>query len=65
MPVNVGEAIGRLILELEKGKISADLPYFKYSRYLKTSDQEFINDFLIRSKKFSKEKVKNQLSLFS
>ena len=65
VPVSVGEAIGRLILELEKGKISADFPYFKYSRYLKTSDQEFINDFLIRSKKFSKEKVKNQLSLFS
>lgn len=65
VPVSVGEAIGRLISELEKGIISADLPNFKYSRYLKTSDQEFIHDFLIRSKKFSKEKVKNQLSLFS
>ena len=65
VPVSVGEAIGRLILELEKGRISHGLPNFKYSRYLKTSDQEFINDFLIRSKKFLGAKVKNQISLFS
>jgi len=64
VPVSVGKAIGRLILELEKGDISNDFPNFKYSRYLKTSDQEFINDFLTRSRKFSSEKVKNQLSLF-
>lgn len=65
VPVSVGEAIGRLILELEKGKISENLPYFKYSRYLKTADREFIQDFLCRSRKIVEEKEVNQLSLFS
>ncbi len=65
VPVSVGEAIGKLILELEKGKIPENLPNFKYSRYLKTADQEFIQDFLIRSRKLIEEKEVNQLSLFS
>ncbi len=65
VPVSVGEAIGRLILELEKGKVSENLPNFKYSRYLKTADQEFIRDFLNRSRKLIEEKEVNQLSLFS
>jgi DNA (cytosine-5)-methyltransferase 1 len=65
VPVSVGEAIGRLILELKKGKVSENLATFKYSRYLKTSDQEFIQDFLSRSQKHLEEKKVNQLSLFS
>lgn len=65
VPVSVGEAIGRLILELNEGKVSEDLPNFKYSRYLKTADQEFIQDFLSRSRKLIEEKEVNQLSLFS
>lgn len=64
VPVSVGEAIGRLILELEKGNVSENLPNFKYSRYLKTADQEFIQDFLSRSRKLIEEKEVNQLSLF-
>lgn len=65
VPVSVGKAIGRLILELERGEISNNLPNFKYSRYLKTSEKEFIKDFLARSQKLIKEKEVNQLSLFS
>lgn len=65
VPVSVGEAIGRLILELNEGKVSENLPNFKYSRYLKTADQEFIQDFLSRSRKLIEEKEVNQLSLFS
>lgn len=65
VPVSVGEAIGRLILELNEGKASENLPNFKYSRYLKTADEEFIQDFLSRSRKLIEEKEVNQLSLFS
>jgi DNA (cytosine-5)-methyltransferase 1 len=65
VPVSVGEAIGRLILELDKGEVSENLPNFKYSRYLKTADQEFIQDFLSRSRKLIEEKEVIQLSLFS
>lgn len=65
VPVSVGEAIGRLILELNEGKVAENLPNFKYSRYLKTADQEFIQDFLSRSRKLIEEKEVNQLSLFS
>ena len=65
VPISVGEAIGRLILELNEGKVSENLPNFKYSRYLKTADQEFIQDFLSRSRKLIEEKEVNQLSLFS
>jgi DNA (cytosine-5)-methyltransferase 1 len=65
VPVSVGEAIGRLILELENGQASNNAKNFKYSRYLKTADKEFIQDFLIRSRKHIAEKEANQLSLFS
>jgi len=65
VPISVGEAIGRLILELNEGKVSENLPNFKYSRYLKTADQEFIKDFLSRSRILIEEKKVNQLSLFS
>src|SRR5690554_474455 len=65
VPVSVGEAIGRLILKLNNNEI--DEPHFrnfKYSRYLRTSDQEFISDFLNRSRKMIDEKELKQLSLF-
>ena len=65
VPVSVGEAIGRLILELKKGNVSENFATFKYSRYLKTSDQEFIQEFLSRSRKHFEAKEVNQLSLFS
>jgi len=65
VPVSVGEAIGRLILSLEKGEVSDQFPNFKYSRYLKTSDKEFIQDFLVRGRKLIEKKKVNQLSLFS
>jgi DNA (cytosine-5)-methyltransferase 1 len=65
VPVSVGEAIGRLILNLEKGEVSNQYPNFKYSRYLKTADKEFIQEFLSKSKKLIEEKEMNQLSLFS
>jgi DNA (cytosine-5)-methyltransferase 1 len=65
VPISVGEAIGRLILELDKGKVTENLPNFKYSRYLKTADQEFIQEFLTRSRKIIEEKEVNQIFLFS
>jgi len=65
VPVSVGEAIGRLILELKKDQVSENLPNFKYSRYLKTSHQEFIRDFINRGHKLIEEKKVRQLSLFS
>lgn len=65
VPTSVGEAIGKLIISLSKGEKIDDLPNFKYSRYLNTSDKDFIRDFLFRSKKLLEEKEKKaQLSLF-
>jgi len=64
VPVSVGEAIGRLIIELNSGIIDRTVSNFKYSRYLKTSDQEFIRDFLIRGQQLKKETHSTQLSLF-
>ncbi len=65
IPTSVGEAIGRLILELESDELSDNLPNFKYSRYKKTSEEEFIKDFLARGQKILESKEVNQLSLFS
>lgn len=65
VPVSVGKAIGQLILALKEGEESNKFPEFKYSRYLKTADKEFINDFLIRSRKLLEKNEINQLSLFS
>jgi len=65
VPVSVGEAIGRLILELIKGNEIDSFPAFKYSRYLKTSHNEFIEDFLIRSRRYLNGQEANQLKLFN
>lgn len=64
VPVSVGEAIGNALLAHAKGKPQETIKDFKYSRYLKTSDKEFMEDFIIRSKKSISEKNTNQLSLF-
>jgi DNA (cytosine-5)-methyltransferase 1 len=65
VPVGVAEAIGRLILELEKGNVPENLRSFKYSRYHKTSDVEFIQDFYKRSRKQWPRSETSQVSLFT
>lgn len=65
VPISVGEAIGKLVLALHTGEKIEQIPNFKYSRYLKTADREFINDFLMRSQKKMDETEVSQLSLFS
>lgn len=62
VPVSVGEAIGRTIINHHSGKIFNLLEGFKYSRYLKTSEKEFKESFLKKSDKVQEEKL--QLSLF-
>lgn len=48
VPVSVGEAIGKTILRHNSGSTKIKFKDFKYSRYLKTSETEFISDFLLR-----------------
>ncbi|MFT5668264.1 MAG: DNA (cytosine-5)-methyltransferase 1 [Vicingaceae bacterium] len=64
VPVSVGKAIGKLILSLSKGEVDENIPNFKYSRYLNTADKDFINDFLVRGRKYIREQELNQFSLF-
>ncbi len=64
VPISVGEAIGRLILSLSNNIDVKEIPNFKYSRYSITSDADFMQDFLYRSKKMILEKETNQLLLF-
>ena len=65
VPVSVGEAIGKLIIALNDKQEIKQLQGFKYSRYKKTSDKEFIRDFIQRAEKLMAEKEQSQLSLFS
>ncbi|MFN0214037.1 MAG: DNA cytosine methyltransferase [Saprospiraceae bacterium] len=64
VPVSVGEAIGRLIVSISNGEEVEEIPNFKYSRYLNTSDEDFVREFLSRSRKYIEEKNMNQMSLF-
>lgn len=64
VPVSVGVAIGKEILNHLKGNVPKIIDGFNYSRYKKTCDKEFVNDFLIRGKQLLEEQTKKQLSLF-
>jgi DNA (cytosine-5)-methyltransferase 1 len=64
VPVSVGKAIGQLIISLSKNEKVENIPNFKYSRYLNTSNESFIVDFEKRAKKLIEENERNQLSLF-
>lgn len=64
VPVSVGKAIGQLIISLSKNKKVENIPNFKYSRYLNTSNESFVLDFEKRARKLIEENEKNQLSLF-
>lgn len=64
VPASVGFAIGNEILNHLKNKKPADFNGFKYSRYKKTSDKDFVKDFLIRGHKLISEQEQKQLSLF-
>lgn len=64
VPVSVGKAIGQLIISLSKNEKVENIPNFKYSRYLNTSNESFILDFEKRAKKLIEENERNQLSLF-
>ncbi len=64
VPVSVGKAIGQLIIRLSNNEKLENIPNFKYSRYLNTSNESFILDFEKRAKKLIEENERNQLSLF-
>jgi DNA (cytosine-5)-methyltransferase 1 len=64
VPVSVGEAIGRLIISLQNGETVRQIPNFEYSRYLNTSDKEFIKDFLKRANEYVRKEEGIQLPLF-
>jgi DNA (cytosine-5)-methyltransferase 1 len=64
VPVSVGKAIGQLIISLSRNEELENIPKFKYSRYLNTSNKSFILDFEKRAKKLIDENELNQLSLF-
>ena len=64
VPVSVGEAIGKLINALNEKQEIKQYQGFKYSRYKKTSDREFIRDFVRRAEKLMAEKEQSQLPLF-
>ncbi len=49
VPVGLGKAIGKTILRHSKGETYKQLPEFPYSRYLKTSDQEFEKKIIQKS----------------
>jgi len=51
VPIGLGYAVGNLIMNLIKGIGSIPIEGFKYSRYKKTSDQEWKEEFLIRKEK--------------
>lgn len=64
VPVSVGEAIGKTILRHSFGSSEIKFKDFKYSRYLKTSETEFMNDFVLRGKTLLRTPAKPQLTLF-
>ena len=57
VPIKLGEAIGKTILNDIKGKKVREFPNFKYSRYKQTSDTEFPEFF----KNNYKKEVESQL----
>jgi DNA (cytosine-5)-methyltransferase 1 len=51
VPVSLGTAIGKLILQLLRDEPVESIPGFRYSRYRHTSDSEWLTGFLNNSKK--------------
>ncbi len=51
VPVSLGTAIGKFILQLLRNEPVESIPGFRYSRYRQTSDSEWLTSFLNNSKK--------------
>ncbi len=64
VPVSVGEAIGKTIKKHMNGLEIRNYENFKYSRYLRTSDDDFMRDFIHRSNIHMAETENMQLSIF-
>lgn len=60
VPIGLGFAVGNLIMNLIKGVDSIPIDGFKYSRYKKTSDIEWKEEFLIRKEKLKSTQVNKQ-----
>lgn len=60
VPIGLGYAVGNLIMNLIKGIGSIPIEGFKYSRYKKTSDQEWKKEFLIRKGKSTSTQIDRQ-----
>lgn len=50
VPVGLGQAIGRAIISHSRGQSVKEMIDFKYSRYVKTSTEEFTSDFFRKIK---------------
>jgi DNA (cytosine-5)-methyltransferase 1 len=64
VPVSVGKAIGELIISLSENEKIENIQGFKYSRYLNTSHEAFIEEFEKKAKKLIDNKNQKQLDLF-
>ena len=62
IPISVGKAIGKELLNHYLGKKAKDFSGFKYSRYKNTSEMNFVKEF---EKKNKKSERNSQLTLFS
>lgn len=51
VPASLGQAIGRLIVQLLRGEEVGNLPGFTYSRYRDASDHEWLNKFTTTAKR--------------
>ena len=60
VPIGLGFAVGNLIMNLIKGVGSIPIDGFKYSRYKKTSDTEWKEEFLIRKEKLKSTQINKQ-----
>ena len=63
VPVSLGYAIGKHVLNLINNEPIEVLPGFKYSRYKKTDTQGWINEFLKASVQASKKDIQPELAL--
>jgi len=60
VPIGLGYAVGNLIMNLINDIGSIPIEGFKYSRYKKTSDQEWKEEFLIRKEKSKSTQIDKQ-----
>lgn len=65
VPIKLGEAIGKAILDDMSGIIRSPIEGFKYSRYLNTDEKSWENDARALYKKLKEEQETEQLSFFS